>query len=75
VTEKNAIYFTDSTNSKVYRAKHHDGKFAIDLIRDKLLHVNQIQVLDKYLYYADSTGLHVLKTSKDKATKGYQTIA
>ena len=71
VSEKNSIYYVDATSSKLYRAKHHDGKFEIDMIHDKLAKINAIQVLDKYLYINDAVGLHVLKTSNDKATKGY----
>jgi len=69
-SEYSAIYYTDLA-SKIYRAKHNNGKFEIDMVHDKIPGISQIGVLDKYLYAANSTGLYVLKTSSDKATKGY----
>ena len=42
------------------------------MVHDKIAKIKQISVLDKYIYVADPVGLHVLKTSTDKATKGYQ---
>ena len=64
-SEKNNIYFADVSSSKLYRAKHHDKKFEIDVIHDKLAKIHAIQALDKYLYIVDAVGLHVLKTSND----------
>lgn len=71
VSEGSAIYYVDTT-SKVYRARHHDGKFEIDMVHDKVPKIRQIAVLDKYIYMSDNTGFKVLKTSTDLATKGYQ---
>ena len=42
------------------------------MVHDKLQQIRHIGVLDKYIYVNDVTGFRVLKTSTDKATKGYQ---
>lgn len=44
------------------------------MVHDKITGLTQIGVLDKYLYGVNSTGIYVLKTSTDKATKGYQLL-
>lgn len=72
VSEGSSIYYVDAAASKIYRAKHHDGKFEIDMINSHPTKIYHIQVLDKYIYIADPSGLHVLKTSNDKSTKGYR---
>lgn len=41
VSESNAIYYVD-TNSKIYRAKHHNGKFEIDMVHDKISKIKSI---------------------------------
>lgn len=71
VSEKSSIYFLDPTNSRLYRAKHHDGKFEVDIINSNLNKIYQIQVLDKFLYVVNADGLSVLRTTSDKSTKGY----
>ena len=69
-SEANLIYYVDTAN-KIHRAKHTEGKFVIDVVHEKIANIQNIAVLDKYIYINDPTGIRVLKTSSDKSTKGY----